>query len=127
MEAQITGTQRKVLAHSVAPLKRAHGANGIPVSEGTSLGFRVRRSWSAPAGIYRERFYLIDPGSREVLFEGPQGEIAVWGLQSLTEVSDEVRTPFPLQPGTYAVVFALGGVSGGEFEVTAVEVDEAAA
>jgi hypothetical protein len=40
-------------------------------------------------------------------------------LQSLTEVETEVREPIPLEPGSYAIVFGLGGVLGGEFPVEA--------
>jgi hypothetical protein len=127
MEADISGTQRKVVAHEVRPQRSTLGASGIPVTGGITMPFRVTRSWSAPAGHYLERFYLIDPNTREVLFEGPQHEVLIWGLQSLTEVADEIRAPLELPPGTYAVVFALGGVMGGEFEVEATEVGEEAA
>jgi hypothetical protein len=84
--------------------------------------FAVSRSWSAPAGTYRETFYLIDPGSREVLFEGPSADREIWGLQSMTDVVTEVSGSIALEPGTYAVVFGLGGVLGGEFPVEAFEV-----
>lgn len=127
MEADIAGMQRKVVAHEVRPVRSSLGAGGIPLRGGKTLPFRVARSWSAPAGVYKERFYLIHPKTREVLFEGPEQEAAIWGLQSLTNVRDEIRSPIELAAGTYAVVFALGGVNGGEFEVEATEVGEEAA
>lgn len=122
MEAQISGSQRKVVRYEVRPLRSIHGDSGIPLSDGTTLGFQVTRSWSAPAGVYIERMFLIDPDSREVLYEGPARETAIWGLQGTTQLSDEVTAELPLAPGRYAVVFALDSASGGEFEVEAHEV-----
>jgi hypothetical protein len=124
MEADISGTQRKVLSSSVRPASLAHGSEGIAVRGSLTLPFVVTRAWSAPEGTYRETFYLIDPASREVLFEGPVREELVWGLQSLTEFSDTVTEPIPLEPGTYAIVFSLGRGSGGEFPVEVAEVSE---
>lgn len=121
MEAQVSGTQRKVVTHEVRPVKSIHGGSGIPLSEGRTLPFRVTRAWSAPAGVYMERMFLIDPATREVLFEGPEREVAIWGLQSFTEVKDEITMKVQLPAGKYAVVFALDSVAGGEFEVEAFE------
>jgi carboxypeptidase PM20D1 len=92
------------------------------------LPFEVTRAWSAPAGVYREQFFFADPTTRAVLFEGPAQVRAIWGLQGLTDITDEVREPLELPTGTLLVVFGLGGVSGGEFEVEVVEapVEEAA-
>jgi hypothetical protein len=128
MQADIRGSQRKVVATEVAPLRRAHGLEGIAVRDGKTLPFSVTRSWSAPAGTYPERFYLIDPKTREVYFEGPAREVSVWGLQSLTGFTDELTEPIPLAPGSYALVFSLGGLLGGEVpvEVTEVSGEEAA-
>jgi hypothetical protein len=123
MEADIHGLQRKVVSCGVRPLKACHGAAGIPLERGRTLPFVVRREWSAPAGHYPERWYLVVPDSGEVLFEGPERpELLIWGLQSMTEVTDEVMDPLSLGPGTYLMVFALGGVKGGEMEVEAVEI-----
>ena len=61
MEADINGSQRKVLVSSVTPVRRTLGAEGIAVRDGKSLPFLVAREWSAPAGIYIERFYIVDP------------------------------------------------------------------
>lgn len=127
MEADLNGRQRKVVASSVAPLRVSHGDSGIPLRDGKTLPFTVAREWSAPAGHYEERWFLINPETREVLHEGPSRDVLVWGLQSLTEFTDEVTEPISLQPGTYAVVFALGGLMGGEFEVEAAEVSSEAA
>ncbi len=121
MEAEVNGPQRKVMSCSVAPLRRAHGADGIRIRDGRTLPFSVTREWSAPAGHYEERWYLVDPKTREVLLEGPARRVLVWGLQSLTELRDEATEPIPLRPGTYAVVFSLGGLMGGEWEVEAGE------
>ncbi|MFN2587133.1 MAG: hypothetical protein ABR613_03290 [Actinomycetota bacterium] len=120
MEAQIGGTQRKVMGSSVRPAKLSHGGSGIPLRDGKALPFRVERSWSAPDGVYPEQWFLVRPDTREVLYEGPLAERAIWGLQGLTEVVDEVTEPVPLEPGSYLVVFALGGQMGGQQEVEAV-------
>lgn len=121
MEAQITGTQRKVMSSSVRPVKVSHGTSGIPLRGGRTLPFRVERSWSAPAGMYPEQWFLVRPDTREVLYEGPPVERAIWGLQGLTDVVDEVTEPIALQPGPYAVVFSLGGQMGGQIDVEAAE------
>ncbi len=121
MEAQITGTQRKVMTSSVRPAKVSHGESGIPLRAGRTLPFRVERSWSAPAGMYPEQWFLVRPDTREVLYEGPAVERPIWGLQGLTEVADDVTEPIPLQPGSYLVVFSLGGHLGGQTEVQAFE------
>jgi hypothetical protein len=63
----------------------------------------------------------VDPKTREVLFEGPEHLVSVWGLQSWTELTDEVSETIELPPGTYLIVFALGGVQGGQMDVAAVE------
>lgn len=127
MEADINGAQRKVLVSSVAPLKPSHGDSGIPVRAGRTLPFTLRREWSAPAGHYVETWYLVVPDTREVIYEGPRKEMSVWGLQSLTAITDEVREPIPLEAGTYEIVFSLGSVMGGKLEVEATDVPEEAA
>ena len=119
MEAQISGTQRKVMSSSVGPVKLSYGTSGIALRDGRTLPFRVERSWSAPAGMYPEQWFLVRPDSREVLYEGPLAERPIWGLQGLTEVSDDVVDPVPLDPGSYLVVFSLGGHMGGQHEVEA--------
>lgn len=121
MEAPITGTQRKVMTSSIRPAKLSHGESGIALRDGRTLPFRVRRSWSAPAGVYPEQWFLVRPDTREVLYEGPAVERAIWGLQGLTEVAEEVAEPFALDPGSYLVVFSLGGYMGGQAEVEAAE------
>lgn len=125
MEAQISGTQRKVMTASVRPVKLSHGEAGIALRDGRTLPFRVERSWSAPAGMYPEQWFLVRPDTREVLYEGPSVERAIWGLQGLTDVADDVTEPFPLGPGSYLVVFSLGGYMGGQLEVEASDVAEA--
>jgi len=127
VQADISGPQRKILGSRVTPLRAEQGDSGIPVRAGVTLPFRVIRSWSAPAGVYLERFYLIDPTTREVLFEGPERVEAIRGLQAITELEDVVTEAFKLSPGTYALVFALGGISGGEIPVEAIEVSSEAA
>ena len=124
MEAEVNGVQRKVLVSRVAPLKPSHGDSGIALRGGRTLPFVLRREWSAPAGHYQETWYLVVPDTREVVFEGPVREISVWGLQSLTEVTDEVVEPIELQPGRYEIVFSLGGVMGGKLEVEAADAPE---
>ena len=117
MEAEISGSQRKVVTSSVRPAKRVHGDSGIALRSGKTLPFVVERGWSAPAGVYPEWWLLIDPSTRDVMHASPVRETAIWGLQGLTRLSDEVRTPLELRPGTYLVVFSLGGSVGGEVEV----------
>lgn len=109
------------MGSSVRPVKLSHGDSGIPVRDGRTLPFRVQRSWSAPAGVYPEQWFLVRPDTREVLYEGPVVERAIWGLQGLTEVADDVTEPIRLDPGQYLVVFALGGHMGGELEVEAAQ------
>lgn len=127
MEAELQGSQRKVVTTRVAPLRSSHGAIGIPLREGRTLPFSVSRQWSAPAGHYEERWYLVNPETREVLYESPGRTVLIWGLQSLTEVIDDITEPIELLPGSYLLVFALGGLMGGEFETEAREITEAAA
>jgi hypothetical protein len=124
VEADINGSQRKVLVSGVVPLKPSHGDAGIPVRNGRTLPFVVRREWSAPAGHYQETWYLVVPDTREVIYEGPRREISVWGLQSLTAISDEVRESIQLAPGSYQIVFSLGNVMGGSLDVEAIDAPE---
>lgn len=119
MEADIAGAQRKILEASARPLRSSFGSSGIPVSGGTTLPFVVTRRWSAPAGRYREAWYLVHPETGEVYFEGPQRVVLIWGLQAPTTVEDVVREPVELAPGSYKLVFALGGLKGGEADVEA--------
>lgn len=119
--ADIKGPQRKVISHWIRPLKPSLGESGIALRNGQSLPFIVWREWSAPAGHYAERFYVVDPTSREIIFEGPERTELMWGLQGLTEVRTEVSASFHLKAGTYLLVFALGGLEGGEFEFEAAE------
>jgi hypothetical protein len=122
MEADISGSQRKVVVAAVRPARRAHGDAGIPLRRGRTLHFVVSRSWSAPAGVYPEQWFLVQPESREVLYESAVRETAIWGLQGLTELSDEIGEPIELQPGSYLVVFSLGGLMGGDLDVAAAEI-----
>jgi hypothetical protein len=120
--ADIDGHQRKVVMSAVRPVRSVHGAEGIAIRAGRTLPFVVKRAWNAPAGNWPEAWYLVDPSTREVLFEGPQKVVSVWGLLAWTEFSDEVDPRLPLTPGTYLIVFALGGVQGGQMDVEAFEV-----
>jgi hypothetical protein len=119
--ADIDGHQRKIVMSAVRPARAEHGASGLALEQGVTLPFIVTRAWNAPAGHYSERWYLVDPKTREVLFEGPEHLVSVWGLQSWTELTDEVSETIELPPGTYLIVFALGGVQGGQMDVDAVE------
>jgi hypothetical protein len=94
-----------------------HGDAGIRLKNGRTLPFIVQREWSAPAGHYAETWYLVHPETREVYYEGPVSRARIVGLQSATELIDEVTEPIVLRPGTYQVVFALGGQLGGEIDV----------
>ena len=120
--ADIEGSQKKILDVAVRPARLAHGDSGIPVEDGVTLPFVVERKWNAPAGHYPEQWFLIDPGTREILYEGGERTVLIWGLASWTEVSDAVPAGFSLAPGGYRLVFALGGTIGGEFDVEAVAV-----
>lgn len=127
MEAEISGHQRKVMSASVRPARSAYGTAGIAIRDGRALPFVVTRKWTAPAGHYREQWFLVRPDTNEILFEGPERLVLIWGLQSLTELRDDVEGDFPLVPGDYRLVFALDRVLGGEVEVGATEAPEEAA
>jgi len=120
--ADIKGPQRKVLTFEVKPVKASQGETGIPLSAGRALPFIVRRSWIAPAGHYAERFFIVDKESREIIWESPERRRTAWGLQGATEETTTVEESFRLEPGNHLLVFALGGISGGEFDVEAFEV-----
>jgi hypothetical protein len=120
--AEIKGPQRTVLGFEIAPVKPSQGETGIPLRGGRTLPFTVRRQWIAPAGHYAERFYIVDKETREIIWEGPERLQTLWGLQGATEETSTVDDSFHLEAGTHLVVFALGGVSGGEFDVEAFEV-----
>ena len=121
MEADISGSQRKVIAHSVRPLRSGLGAQGITVRRGRAQPFTVTRSWSAPAGFYGEQWFLVEPDTRRVVFEGPLQMALLRGLQAPTRLTDEVRTSFKVEPGSYKLVFALDGLQGGEVDVQVLE------
>ncbi|MBW3594250.1 MAG: hypothetical protein KY391_01625 [Actinobacteria bacterium] len=127
MEADLDGSQRKVLASRVRPTKTAHGTEGIPLRDGKTLPFEVARSWSAPAGYYPEQWFLVHPTTREVMYESPVVTRRIFGLQSATEVTDAVEEPLELLPGGYQIVFALGGLKGGEAQVVVREESASAA
>jgi hypothetical protein len=97
------------------------------VRGGRTLPFSVTRGWNAPAGHYAEQWFLVDPGTKEVMYESQPRELLVWGLQSVTDTTDVITDPIPLTPGTYELVFALDGVKGGEVEIAATEVAEGVA
>ena len=120
MEADVAGLQRKLIKVSVRPIDPAVGSEGIPVQDNRTLPFSVTRSWSAPAGRYLERWFLVHPDEGTIAFEGPvRDEVLIWGLQALSSLTDRMMNPFPLQPGPYLLVPALGGHKGGEVEVQA--------
>ena len=111
----------------VRPTKSGHGTEGIAVRDGKTLPFTVARGWNAPAGYYPEAFYIVDPTSGEVYYESPSEVRLIWGLPSITDVDGEVAEPVELPVGTYQVVFALGGIKGGEATIEVFEVDSRAA
>ena len=121
MQADINGPQRKILAAGARPLKPTHGLEGIAIRDGRTLPFVVHRQWSAPAGYYVEQWFLVKPETGEVFIEGLAKEALVLGLQARTELIDEVTDALPLEPGAYQLVFALGGLKGGEVDVQVVE------
>jgi hypothetical protein len=125
--ADIDGHQRKIVAASVRPARAADGDSGIALRGGRTVPFVVTRAWNAPAGNYVEAWYLINPESREVFFEGPSRRASVWGLLSWTEFTDTVEEAIPLEPGNYEIVFALSGLLGGRLPVEAAEVPESPA
>ena len=127
VEADINGPQRKVVMSRVKPARAAHGSDGIALRDGESLPFDVYRAWSAPAGHYPEQWFLVNPQTKEVLYESRAVTRLIFGLQAPTEVTDTVSEPVALEPGTYQVVFALGGLKGGEIDVTVTAADSASA
>lgn len=120
--ADIDGAQIKVLDGGLRPARLSHGETGIPLDGGVTLPFVVERRWNAPAGRYPEQWFLVDPSTREILHEGPQQELLIWGLAAWTDATTEVPGGFRLSPGDYQIVFALGGAMGGEFDVQATEI-----
>lgn len=127
MEADINGPQRKTVMTRVRPARASFGTSGIALRDGKTLPFEVYRAWSAPAGYYPEQWFLVNPQTKEVLYESRSVTRLIFGLQAPTEVTDVVEEPFELPPGTYQVVFALGGLKGGEVDVVAAAADESAA
>lgn len=127
MEADIAGNQRKVLRSHARPVRSVLGASGIPVRDGKTLPFVVSRGWNAPSGYYPEAFYIVAPETGEVYYAAPTKVRLIWGLPSITDVTTEVTEPIELPPGKYQLVFALGGIKGGEAEVEAFEVSSQAA
>ena len=121
MEADINGPQRKVLMSRVRPARALHGTDGIALRDGKTLPFEVYRAWSAPAGHYPEQWFLVNPKTKEVLYESKAPIRSMFGLQAPTEVTDVVEEPLELAAGTYQIVFALGGLKGGELDVTVAE------
>lgn len=126
MEADINGPQRKTLWTRVRPVKITYGTEGIGLKDGATLPFEVARSWSAPAGQYPEQWFLVDPKTREVLYESRAVTRFIFGLQAPTEFNDVVDESFALEPGSYQIVFALGGLKGGEMDVVAATAQAAA-
>ena len=127
MEADINGPQRKTLMTRVRPVKATRGTEGIVLKDGATLPFEVLRSWSAPAGQYPEQWFLVDPKTREVLHESRSMVRFIFGLQAPTEVIDVVEQPLSLEPGSYQIVFSLGGLKGGEIDVTVADAEASAA
>jgi hypothetical protein len=125
--ADIAGNQRKVLRSGVRPARSAQGHAGILVRDGRTLPFTVSRGWNAPAGYYPEAFYLVAPDTGEVYYEHPTEVRLIWGLPSITDIESTVAEPVELPPGTYKLVFALGGIKGGEAEVEVIDAGTAAA
>jgi hypothetical protein len=121
VEADINGPQRKVISTTIRPVRAAHGTSGIAVRDGKTLPFEVTRAWSAPAGYYPEQWFLVDPATKEVLYERPARVELVKGLQAITEFTDRLEEPFDLAVGTYQIVFSLGRLKGGEVEIVVAE------
>lgn len=117
MEADIAGLQRKVMRSSIRPQRSSYGTEGIATRDGKTLPFLVTRGWNAPSGYYPETFYIVTADSGEVYYEAPTQVRLIWGLPSITDVSSTVEEPIELPPGDYKVVFALGGIKGGEIDV----------
>ncbi len=125
--ADIAGIQRKVMRSSVRPARSGQGIAGIPVRDGKTMPFVVARGWNAPAGYYPEAFYLVAPDSGEVYYASPTVSRLIWGLPSITDVETTVDEPIEMAPGTYSLVFALGGIKGGEVSVEVFDAGAAAA
>lgn len=119
MEADINGPQRKILTARVRPAKASSGRDGIAIRDGRTVPFEVFRSWSAPAGYYPEQWFLVNPETREVLYESRSMTRYMFGLQAPSDLTDVVTEPLALEPGSYQIVFALGGLKGGELAIEA--------
>jgi hypothetical protein len=99
---------------------------GIPVAGGATSPFRVVRSWSGPAGHYIEQ-WSIRRGMREVVYQHPEREIEVKGMQSVSQHEDLVTQSVTLEPGEYLLVFVVEGLFMGSVEIRAVASGNAAA
>lgn len=121
MKADIEGLQRKVMRSSVRPVRGGHDVEGIAVRDGKTLPFVVTRGWNAPAGYYPETFYVVATDTGEVYYAAPTEVRLIWGLPSITDVTARVDEPVELSPGRYKIVFALGGMKGGEIDVDVFE------
>lgn len=97
----------------------------IVVAEGRAKPFAVERSWSGPAGNYREQ-WSIRRGMKDVVYEATARSISVWGMQSVSDFTDRVA-PISLEPGSYRLVFTIEGRFMGSVEAIAVAGKEAAA
>lgn len=125
--ADIAGNQRKVMRSAARPARTAIGTEGIPTRDGKTLPFVVSRGWNAPAGYYPETFYIVAPATGEVFYASPTVTRLIWGLPSITDVETVVEEPVELPPGTYNLVFSLGGIKGGEATVEVYDAGTAAA
>lgn len=79
----------------------------IPVSNGRTRPFLLRRSWSGPAGHYHEQWVLTK--DKTPVHQSEPKEIFVRGMQARSEYVDLVTEDIPLEPGDYELVFIVEG------------------
>lgn len=91
----------------VAPADRLW-VDGLVISDGRTTPFVVERSWSGPAGTYRE-VWSIRRTMDDIFYSSAERLISVWGMQAASEFSNRVDEPLNLEPGNYRLVFVVEG------------------
>lgn len=99
--------------------------DGVVVAGGRTRPFVVERSWSGPAGNYRE-VWSIRRTMDDIVYSSGERQISVWGMQAVSDFRDRVDEPLNLVPGNYRLVFVIEGRFMGSIDF-AVRAEEAAA
>lgn len=82
--------------------------DGILAEPGGVAPFLVERTWSGPAGHYREH-WTIRKADGTIVVDGGSRTIFVRGMQATTLYVDPVVGAPGLEPGTYQLIFTVEG------------------